>query len=173
MGYNIKNLILFLLFCLVKNKNYEKVLLPQEVNDGETKNFQVLTLTGDFWVYTAISRSSEIIVDIQMVDRELTKDNVRYSKYYKDSNSTAFAEVKAFIKLGDKHYKCTYDVSKDNNDYGLLLIKDLSFGEKLTLNVTVISKPLYWVIIVVVIVVVLILIGVIFFICKKFLRCCK
>jgi len=153
MGYNIKNLILFLLFCLVKNINYEKVLLPQEVNDGETKNFQVLTLTGDFWVYTAISRSSEIIVDIQMVDRELTKDNVRYSKYYKDSNSTAFAEVKAFIKLGDKHYKCTYDVSKDNNDYGLLLIKDLSFGEKLTLNVTVISKPLYWVIIVVVIVV--------------------
>ena len=173
MFYNIKNIILFLLFCLVINIDYEYVILPQEVNHGETKHFKVCTLTGDFWVYTAIDRSSEIIVDIQMVDKELTKDNVRYSKYYRDSNTTAFAEVKAFIKLGDKHYKCTYDVSKDTNDFGLLVIKDLSFGEKLSINITVISKPLYWVIIVVVIVVFLIVLLIVFCICRKFVRCCK
>ena len=105
-----------------------------------------------------------------MVDRTLTKDNVRFSKFYKDSNTTAYAEVTAFVEIGDKHYRCTYDVSKDTNDYGILLIKDLSIGDKLTVKVFVFSKLAVWFIVALAICAALILIIIAFFILRYFLR---
>ena len=170
MGFNIKNIILVLLFCLVINVKYDLVFWEVEVNDGQTGHFQAAL--GQLKVYTKINESSQIVVDIQMVDRTLTEDNVRFSKFYKDSNTTAYAEVTAFVEIGDKHYKCTYDVSKDTNDYGILLIKDLSIGDRLTISVSVYGKLTIWIIVAIVAAVVLVLFVIIFFILRKFLRCC-
>ena len=170
MGFNIINIILVLLFCLVINVKYDLVFWEVEVNDGQTGHFQAAL--GQLKVYTKINESSQIVVDIQMVDRTLTEDNVRFSKFYKDSNTTAYAEVTAFVEIGDKHYKCTYDVSKDTNDYGILWIKDLSIGDKLTVKVSVFSKLAVWFIVALAICAALILIIIVFFILRSFLRCC-
>ena len=170
MGFNIINLILVLLFCLVINVKYDLVFWEVEVNDGQTGHF--MTGLGQLKVYTKIKENSQIVVNIQMVDRTLTKDNVRFSKFYKDSNTTAYAEVTAFVEISDKHYKCTYDVSKDTNDYGILLIKDLSIGDKLTVSVSVHSKLAVWFIVAMAICSALILIIIVFFILRSFLRCC-
>ena len=170
MGFNIKNIILVLLFCLEINAKYDLVVLPVEVNDGQTGNFQ--TTLGKLEVFTKIEKNSQIIVDIKSVDKKLTKDNVRYSKYYKDSDTTAYAEVTAFVEIGDKHYKCTYDVSKDTNDYGILLLKDLSFGDRFTISVSVYGKITVWIIVAIVVAVALVLFVIIFCILRKFLRCC-
>ena len=166
MGFNIKNIILVLLFSLVKNwiQGYK------EINDGESLNYTAII--SDLFIATKIEKDSQIIVDIKTDGSVLTKDNVRYSKYYKDSDKTAYAEVTAFVKIGDKHYKCTYDVSKDTNDYGLLWIKGLSVGEKLTISVSVYSKLTVWVIVVIAVAVGLVLIVAVVCILRKFLRCC-
>ena len=170
MGFKIKNIILVLLFCLVINTSYDPVLFYQEVNDGQTAN--LCAVKGSLKIITKIEKNSQIVVDIKMVDKKITKDNVRYSKFYKDSNTTAFAEVTAFVEIGDKHYKCTYDVSKDTNDYGMLWIKDLSLGEQLTVSVSVYGKITVWIIVAIVIAVALVLFVIIFCILRKFLRCC-
>ena len=158
--------ILVLLFSLVKNWIHGY----KEINDGESLNYTAII--SDLFIATKIEKDSQIIVDIKTDGSVLTKDNVRYSKYYKDSDKTAYAEVTAFVKIGDKHYKCTYDVSKDTNDYGMLWIKDLSMGEQLTVSVSVYGKITVWIIVAIVIAVALVLFVIIFCILRKFLRCC-
>ena len=172
MGYNMKSLILIALFLYVLNADYKIVVLPQEVNDGETGYFTVII--SEIWIYTKIVKDSQVIVDIiTEADKTLTKDQVVYSKYYKDSNTTADANLPIFASLGNNKYKCTYDISKDNSDYGLLKIKGRSLGEKLIISVTVIGKGAAWAIVIGCVVVVILLIALIIFLCRKFLSCCR
>ena len=172
MGYNINGLIFIALFFCVFNIDYKIVLLPQEVNDGETGYFRILI--PEVWIYTKIEKDSQIIVDITTEDdKTLTKDQVQYTKYYKDSNTTAFANVPLFASLGKNKYKCTYDISKDDNDYGLLKIKGRSLNEKLIISVTVLGKGVAWALVIGCIVAVILLIAVIIFLCRKFLSCCR
>ena len=172
MSSTLKYLILCVLLILVNNASYEIVLLPKEVNDGETRYFELLI--SEFWIYTKIEKNSQIIVEITTEDnKQITKDQVQYTKYYKDSNTTAFAQIPVFTSLSKNNYKCTYDIDKDDNDYGLLRIKGRAFRERLTIKVTVVGKTTFWIIIVVIIVVVILIIVGLIFVLKKFLRCCK
>ena len=112
MSSTLKYLILCVLLILVNNASYEIVLLPKEVNDGETRYFELLI--SEFWIYTKIEKNSQIIVEITTEDnKQITKDQVQYTKYYKDSNTTAFAQIPVFTSLSKNNYKCTYDIDKD------------------------------------------------------------
>ena len=161
-----------ILFSLVTNVNYDPVLLPFEVNDEEVKNVMVLVKT--IWIYTKISKDSQIIMDITSHDenRVINKEDIRYGKYFKETNKTELAPIVLYVKSGNK-YKLTYDVSKDQNDYGVIEITNLVFNQKLTIEVSVVSKTTAWIFIVGGIILGLILIIGIIVLCKKFLSCCK
>ena len=172
MSSTLKYFILCVLLILVNNVNYEIVVLPQEVNDGQTKYFEIWN--SEIWIYTKINKTSQIIVEITTEEgNEITKDQVQYTKYYKDSNTTAFASVPVLTSLSKNNYKCTYDIDKDDNDYGLLRIKGRKFRERLAFKVTVVGKTTFWIIIVVIIVVVILIIVAVIIVLKKFFRCCK
>ena len=140
MKYNFYILIISILFSVVINVFYDPVLLPFEVNDGEVKN--VMVLVKSIWIKTQISRDSQIIMDITCHDenRIIKKEDIRYGKYFKETNSTELAPVSIFVANGNK-YKITYDVSKDKNDYGLIEINNLTFNQRLTIEVNMASKP--------------------------------
>ena len=161
-----------ILFSLVTNVNYDPVLLPFEVNDEEVKNVMVLVKT--IWIYTKISKDSQIIMDItnHEENRVINKEDIRYGKYFKETNKTELAPIVLYVKNGNK-YKLTYDVSKDQNDYGVIEITNLVFNQKLTIEVSVVSKTTAWIFIVGGIILGLILIIGIIVLCKKFLSCCK
>ena len=172
MKYNFYVAIILILFSLVKNVSYDPVLLPFEVNNEEVKNVRVLVPL--IWIYTKIDKDSQIIMDItcHTENRIIKKEDVRYGKYFKETNSTEFSQVSLFVANGNK-YTITYDVAKDKNDYGVVEIKNLAFNQQLTIQVKVISKTTYWLLIVLLIVVaVIILIGAII-LCRCFCRCCK
>ena len=172
MNYNFYILIISILFSSVTNIYFEPVGFPFEVNDGEVKN--VMVTISKIWIKTVISRDSQIIMDITCHDdnRVINKEDVQYGKYFKETNKTELAQITYFVATDNK-YKITYDVSKDQNDYGIVVIKNLSFNQKLTISVTIVSKPMWWLIIIgIIILSIVILIG-LFILCRTFLRCCR
>ena len=136
MKHNFQFLIFSLFIVLVTNVDYIITLLPKEINDGETKNLRLMV--SDIWIYTKIEKDSKIVVDI-MSDRKINKFDVFYSKYYKETNQTDFQQIKLFLQNGYKS-TCTYEISKDTNDYGVLMVKGFSFGDKITVEVKVIPN---------------------------------
>ena len=173
MKFNFNIVFISILFSLVTNVIYDPVLIPFQVNNDEVKNVMVLIPT--IWVYTKIEKDSQIIVEItcHTKNRVIKKEDVRYSKYYKDTNSTEFSQITMFASTGDNKYTCTYDVDKDKNDYGVLEISNLGFNQQLTIKVTVMSKTTYWIFIVIGIIVGIALIIGLIILCRTFLRCCK
>ena len=171
MKYSFYILIISILFSLVLNVSFDPVLLPFEVNNGEIKNVTVLVKT--IWIYTKINKNSQIIMDITCHDNNIIikKEDIRYGKYFKDTNKTELAPISLYVHNGNK-YKITYDVLKEQNDYGVLEITNLSFNQKLTIEVTIISRRSYWLIIIGYIALGIILLIVIFLICRSCLRCC-
>ena len=72
-------------------------------------------------------------------NRVINQVDVEYSKYYKETNQTKFTPISLFVSNGNT-YTCTYEISKDTNDYGVLEIKNLGIGQLLNIKVTVIGK---------------------------------
>ena len=172
MKYNFYILIISILFSSVTNVSYETVLLPFEVNDGEVKNVRVLV--SKIWIHTKISRDSQIIMDITCHDenRIIKKEDVKYGKFFKKTNTTELAPVSIFVASGNK-YKITYDVAKDQNDYGTVEINNLALNQKLTIEVNIVSKPMWWLIIIGIIILSIALLLGLFILCRTFLRCCR
>ena len=172
MKYSFYILIISILFSLVTNVTYEPVLLPFEVNDGEVKN--VMVLVTKIWIKTKIEKDSQIIMDVTNHDenRVINQGDIKYGKYFAETNTTELAPISLYVKTGNT-YKLTYDVSKDQNDYGIIEISNLAFNQQLTIEVKVVSKGVYWLIIVgIIVLAIIILIGIIV-LCRIFLRCCK
>ena len=167
MVYNINILILLFLFTFVVNIEYIPVFLPYEVNDGQTANL-MSTIT-DIRIMTKIEKSSQIIVEIATVNRILKKEDIYYTKYDKVTNTTNYEQIKIFTSSGNT-FTCTYEISKDKNDYGILKIKNLAIGDKITVKVTVLAKTTFYGLIVVFILLgICLLIGIIVVIRK----CCR
>ena len=171
MKYNFYILIISILFSSVTNVFYEPVTLPFEVNDGEVKNIR--TLIFKIWIKTKISRDSQIIMDITCQDENrIKKEDVQYGKYFKETNKTELVPVSLFV-VNDNKLKITYDVSRDNNDYGMVEINNLKFNQILTIEVTIVSKPMWWLIIIGIIILSIALLIGLFILCRTFLRCCR
>ena len=170
MNYNFVLFIISIAFSLGKNLEIE--VFSFEVNDGQTKN--VTSIIKEIWIYTKIEKSSQIIVEITNYDknRVINQVDVEYSKYYKETNQTKFTPISLFVSNGNT-YTCTYEISKDTNDYGVLEIKNLGIGQLLNIKVTVIGKTAFWIFIVVGVILGLALLIGLFCICRKFLRCCR
>ena len=115
------------------------IFLPFEVNDGETK--YIASIIPKIWIYTKIKNDSQIIMDITCHDekRIINKEDIHYSKYYYNTNSTEFNPISSFFSKNNQ-YKIAYDISKDKNDYGVLQIENLGIGQRLTIKVKVVSK---------------------------------
>jgi len=147
------------------------IFLPFEVNDGETK--YVASFIPVMWIYTKINKNSQIIMEITNHDenRVINKEDIKYGKYFKELNKTELVPISLYIKSGNT-YKLTYDVSKEQNDYGIIEISNLGIGQKLTINVTIYSKTNVWLVIIACIALGIVLIIVIFLLCRTFLRCC-
>ena len=141
MKYTFYISIISILFLLVTNISFDPILFPFEVNDGEVKN--VMPLIGIMWIYTKIENGSEIIMDITCLDENITlkKEDIRYGKYFEETNSTELTPISSFFSKGNK-YKVTYDVSKDINDYGVIEISNLVIKSKLTIRAKVVSKAI-------------------------------
>ena len=139
MRHNLSIFIICILFSLVSNVNYDPVLLPFEVNNGEVKNIRVLVPL--IWIYTKIQNDSRIIMDItcHTENRIIKKEDIRYGKYFQNSNSTEFSPITYFVSKKN-HYKVIYDISKHANDYGVVEINNLVFNQQLTIEVKVASK---------------------------------
>ena len=164
--------IISILFTLVTDITIPTpILLPFEVNDGESK--YITSLVPIIWIYTKINKNSQIIMDITCHDenRVINKGDIRYGKYFKDLNKTELAPISLYVKNGNK-YILTYDVKKDQNDYGLIEISNLGIGQILTIEVNIVSSTTMWLIIIGCIALGIVLIIVIFLLCRTFLRCC-
>ena len=171
MKYNFYFLIISILFSSVINFIYEPILYPFEVNDGEVRNIR--NLVEVIWIYTKISRDSKIIMEITSQDEAIIKkEDVKYGKYYKETNKTEMVPISLFVVNGN-NYKLTYDVPKDNNGYGIVEIDNLALGQTLTIKVDIISKPMWWLIITGIIIVSIALLIGLFILCRTFLRCCR
>ena len=168
MAYNINTLILLFLFTFIVNIDFIPVLLPYEVNDGQTAN--LMSTIADIRIMTKIDKNSQIIVEITSYDKILKKEDIYYSKYDKATNSTNYEQIKYFTSSGNI-FTCTYDISKDKNDYGILKIKNLAVGDTITVKVTVLTETIVWGIIVIYILQGICLLIVIFFVIKKCVRC--
>ena len=167
MAYNINTLILLFIFTFVVNIDFIPVLLPYEVNDGQTAN--LMSTIADIRIMTKIDKNSQIIVEITSYDKILKKEDIYYSKYDKATNSTNYEQIKYFTSSGNI-FTCTYDISKDKNDYGILKIKNLGIGKTITVKATVLAKTTFYGLIVVFILLgICLLIGIIVVIRK----CCR
>ena len=168
MSYNFVLFIILFAFWI----SLDIEIFSFEVNHGKTKN--ITSLIKKVWIYTKIEKSSQIIVGITNYDknRVINQVDVEYSKYNKKTNETNFIPIKLFVANGNS-YTCTYEISKDKNNYGVLQIKNLGVGQKINIKVTVLSKATYWFFIVLGIILGLLLIIGLFILCRTFLRCCK
>ena len=139
MNYNFNIIIISILFSLEASINFEPILVPFELNDGEVKN--AIVIVHKIWIYTKIKNDSQIIMDITCHDKNriIKKEDIQYSKYYYNINSTEFNPISSFFSKNNQ-YKIAYDISKDKNDYGVLQIENLGIGQELTIKVKVISK---------------------------------
>ena len=139
MKFNFNIVIISILFSLVVNVNYETIIIPFELNDGEVKN--VIVIVNKIWIYTKIKNDSQIIMDITCHDKNriIKKEDIQYAKYYYNISSTEFNPISSFF-FKNNQYKIIYDISKDENDYGILQIDNLAIGQKLTIEVKVVSK---------------------------------
>ena len=139
MKFNFNIVIISILFSLIVNVNYETIIIPFELNDGEVKN--VIVIVNKIWIYTKIKNDSQIIMDITCHDKNriIKKEDIQYAKYYYNINSTEFNPISSFFSKNNQ-YKIIYDISKDKNDYGILQIDNLAIGQKLTIKVKVVSK---------------------------------
>ena len=102
-------------------------------------------------------------------NRTINKEDVRYGQ---DPNLIEFSPVSLFVSNGNK-YTITYDASKDKNVYGIVEITNLTFLQPLTIQVKVISKTTYLLLIVLLIVFAVIILIVAFILCRCFCRRCK
>ena len=167
MAYNINTLILLFLFTFVVNIDFIPVLLPYEVNDGQTAN--LMSTIADIRIMTKIVKNSKIIVEITNHGRFLRMEDFYYSKYDKATNFTDYSHIKHYTQSGNI-FTCTYDISKDKNDYGILKIKNFGIGKTITVKVTVLAKTTFYGLIVVFILLgICLLIGIIVVIRK----CCR
>ena len=139
MKFNFNIVIISILFSLVVNVNYETIIIPFELNDGEVKN--AIVIINKIWIYTKIKNDSQIIMDITCHDKNriIKKEDIQYAKYYYNISSTEFNPISSFFSKNNQ-YKIIYDISKDKNDYGILQIDNLAIGQKLTIEVKVVSK---------------------------------
>ena len=164
--------IILILFSFVTDISIPTpILIPFEVNDGESK--YITTLVPVIWIYTKINKNSQIIMEItnHNENRVINKEDIKYGKYFKELNKTELVPISLYIKSGNT-YKLTYDVSKEQNDYGMVEISNLAIGQTLTINVTIYSQTNVWLIIIACIALGIVLIIVIFLLCRTFLRCC-
>ena len=69
----------------------------------------------------------------------IKKEDIQYGKYFKETNSTELYPINSFFSKGN-NYKVTYDVFKDENDYGIMEISNLALTQKLTIGVKVVPK---------------------------------